>query len=550
MPGWPAQLSGDRLVIPDCISFNAIPHTTRIFSDFLSYSPDVRKFFPTQPDAAHIAAWAKSVPRDLTRQARVADALVKQNRAWGASEATLRNLRRLRDGAFAVVTGQQVGLFGGPLLSLLKAASVLALAKQVEELGVECVPVFWLATEDHDLAEVNQALLLTHDFQLAAFTAQTNGAAGAPVSTIRFAAGTNDLVAQAAQLLGESLAADYLRESYVEGETFSNAYARLYTRIFNGRDHGLIFFDPADPELHRIATPLFVEAVSRSAELDDALLARNRELHAAQYHEQVKVTPQSTPLFALAEGVRVPIHRANGQFAVARERLSSAQLQRRIEVAPENFSANVLLRPVLQDYWLPTLGYIGGPAEIAYFAQAGVVYEKLLGRITPILPRLSATLIEPRIERLLTKYEIELPELFHGECQLRECLAARSLPADLRQNFENARRSVDDVMQHVSSSLQTLDPTLVEAAGRAAGKMQYQVNRLQKRAAQAELRRTEILTRHAMQIENALYPKKSLPERELAGLYFYANHGPELIDRLIELAAARCPEHKVLLLGA
>jgi bacillithiol biosynthesis cysteine-adding enzyme BshC len=537
-------------VIPDCISFNAIPHTTRIFSDFLSYSPDVRKFFPTQPDAAHIAAWAKSVPRDLTRQARVADALVKQNRAWGASEATLRNLRRLRDGAFAVVTGQQVGLFGGPLLSLLKAASVLALAKQVEELGVECVPVFWLATEDHDLAEVNQALLLIHDFQLAAFTAQTNGAAGAPVSTIRFAAGTNDLVAQAAQLLGESLAADYLRESYVEGETFSNAYARLYTRIFNGRDHGLIFFDPADPELHRIATPLFVEAVSRSAELDDALLARNRELHAAQYHEQVKVTPQSTPLFALAEGVRVPIHRANGQFAVARERLSSAQLQRRIEVAPENFSANVLLRPVLQDYWLPTLGYIGGPAEIAYFAQAGVVYEKLLGRITPILPRLSATLIEPRIERLLTKYEIELPELFHGECQLRECLAARSLPADLRQNFENARRSVDDVMQHVSSSLQTLDPTLVEAAGRAAGKMQYQVNRLQKRAAQAELRRTEILTRHAMQIENALYPKKSLPERELAGLYFYANHGPELIDRLIELAAARCPEHKVLLLGA
>jgi len=123
----------------------------------------------------------------------------------------------------------------------VKAASVLALAKQVEELGVECVPVFWLATEDHDLAEVNQALLLTHDFQLAAFTAQTNGAAGAPVSTIRFAAGTNDLVAQAAQLLGESLAADYLRESYVEGETFSNAYARLYTRIFNGRDHGLIF---------------------------------------------------------------------------------------------------------------------------------------------------------------------------------------------------------------------------------------------------------------------------------------------------------------------
>jgi bacillithiol synthase len=142
-------------VIPDCISFNAIPHTTRIFSDFLSYSPEIRKFYPTQPDAVHIAAFAKSVPRDRARQAQVADALEKQNRAWGASEATLRNIQRLRDGAFAVVTGQQVGLFGGALLSLLKSASVLALAKQVEELGVECVPIFWLATEDHDLASLD-----------------------------------------------------------------------------------------------------------------------------------------------------------------------------------------------------------------------------------------------------------------------------------------------------------------------------------------------------------------------------------------------------------
>ncbi len=409
-------------MIPDCISFNSIPHTTRIFSDFLSYSPEIRKFFPTQPDAEHVAAFAKSVPRDLARQARVADALEKQNRAWGASEATLQNIQRLRDGAFAVVTGQQVGLFGGPLMSLFKIASALALAKQVEQAGVDCVPVFWLATEDHDLDEVNQALFLTHDFKLAPFKAPTAGITGSPVAQIRFAPGTNELVAQAAALLGESLAADYLRESYAEGETFSNAFAKLYTRIFAG--HGLILLDPADAELHRIAAPLFVDALHRSAELDAAVLERNRELSAAGYHEQVKVTPESTPLFALVGGKRVPIHRANGQFAIGTERLSGEELEQRVEAAPENFNANVLLRPVLQDYWLPTLAYFGGPAEIAYFAQAAVVYERLLGRVTPILPRMSATLIEPRIERLLLKYEVELPELFHGECQLRDCLAA------------------------------------------------------------------------------------------------------------------------------
>jgi bacillithiol biosynthesis cysteine-adding enzyme BshC len=543
----PLLLSGDDLVIPDCISFNAIPHTTRIFSDFLSYSPAIRKFFPTQPDAEHIAAFAKSVPRDGQRQALVADALEKQNRSWGASEATLHNIQRLREGAFAVVTGQQVGLFGGPLLALFKVASVIALAKQVEALGVECVPVFWLASEDHDLAEVNQSLLLTHDFQLVPFKLATRGIEGAPVSTIRLAEGTSEAVAHAAELLGESLAADYLRESYAEGETFSNAYAKLYTRIFG--EHGLILLDPADPELHRIAAPLFADAIQRTAEIDDALLARNRELQAEKYHEQVKVTAESTPLFALVEGARVPIHRANGQFKIGREVVSGDELQRRVEAVPETFSANVLLRPVLQDYWLPTLAYIGGPAEVAYFAQAAVVYQKLLGRVTPILARMSATLVEPRIERLLTKYQVDLPELFHGECQLRDCMAARALPPELRQDFEQARRAVEVAMQRASGSLQKLDPTLVEAAARASSKMRYQIDRLEKRAAQAELRRTEIITRHAAQIENAVYPNKTLQEREIAGLYFYAKYGPELISRLVELAQTRCPEHKVLVLA-
>ncbi len=541
-------LSGDHGVIPDCISFADVPHSSRIFRDFLSYSPAIRKFFPTQPDVAHIAAFAKSVARDRERQAKVADVLEQQNRAWGASDATLKNIHRLRDGAFAVVTGQQVGLFGGPLLSLFKAASVLALAKQVEAQGVECVPVFWLASEDHDLAEVNQSLLLTSDSQLAPFAAPTHGVEGAPVSTIHFAKGTDDIVAQAAALLGESTAADFLRESYAEGETFSGGYAKLFTRIF--REHGLIFLDPSDAELHRIAAPLFLDSIQRTAELDEAILARNRELQAGGYHEQVKVTGESTPLFALVDGARVPIHRSNGHFKIAREVISADELLHRIEAAPENFSANVLLRPVLQDYWLPTLAYIGGPAEIAYFAQVGVVYEKLLGRITPIASRLSATVIEPRIARLLTKYQVELPELFHGECELRDCIAARSLPPELKHDFEAAKRAVEDSMRQVSASLQKLDPTLVEAAGRALSKMEYQVGRLKKRAAQAELRRTEILARHAAQIENALYPRKTLQEREIAGLYFYAKYGPDFIDRLVELAQARCPEHKVLVLEA
>jgi bacillithiol biosynthesis cysteine-adding enzyme BshC len=446
-----------------------------------------------------------------------------------------------------VVTGQQVGLFGGPLLAFMKVASALALSQQVEASGVPCVPIFWMASEDHDLAEVNQALLLTHEFNLAPFEAETKGVKGSPVADVRLAEKTSDLVSQAAGILGESLASDYLRESYREGEMLSDAYARLYARIFS--EHGLIILDPADDELHSIAAPLFVEAIRRAPELDEALLARNRELREADYHEQVKVTDLSTPLFALVDGVRVPVHRANGEFSIGKERLSAEEMIRRVGEHAEMFNANVLLRPVLQDYWLPTLAYFGGPAEIAYFAQVGIVYEKLLGRITAVLSRLSATLIEPRIGHLLEKYQIELPELFHGERELRDCIAARSLPAQLKDDFLKGKLAAQEAMQHISESLARLDPTLVRASNRAASKMLYQVNRLERRAAAAELRRNETIARHAAQIENSLYPRKTLQEREISGLYFYAKYGPSLIDHLIELAQAPCPEHKILRLG-
>ncbi len=263
----------------------------------------------------------------------------------------------------------------------------------------------------------------------------------------------------------------------------------------------------------------------------------------------MKITAESTALFALVDGARVPVHRANGGFKILKKQVAKDELLRQIADRPGDFNANVLLRPVLQDYWLPTLAYIGGPAEIAYFAQVGVVYEKLLGRVTPILPRTSATLLEPKIERLLEKYGLQPADLFHGETQLRDELAQRSLPPGLKLDFERGLLAVEEAMQRISESLHKLDPTLVEAARRAANKMRYQVGRLEKRAAQAELRKESLLTRHAAQLENALYPKRTLQEREIAGIYFLAKYGTGLIERLIETAAVRCPEHKIVRLG-
>ena len=189
--------------------------------------------------------------------------------------------------------------------------------------------------------------------------------------------------------MGDSEVTKFLREAYRPGENFGSAFARLFSRLF--AQWGVVLLDASDPEFHRIAQPIYSAAIERAAELDDALLARGRELEAAGYHQQVKVTPSSTLLFTLRRrgpraGTSAGKRRVGRSFLVGDETISQAELLRRIASQPEQFSANVLLRPVVQDYLLPTLAYVGGAAEIAYFGQGAVVYKALLGRATPDSP--------------------------------------------------------------------------------------------------------------------------------------------------------------------
>jgi uncharacterized protein YllA (UPF0747 family) len=229
---------------------------------------------------------------------------------------------------------------------------------------------------------------------------------------------------------------------------------------------------------------------------------------------------------------------------VDQERLSQSELLSRISAAPDQFSANVLLRPVLQDYLLPTLAYTGGSSEVAYFAQAAVVYEKLLGHVTPIIPRFSATLVEPKADRLLERYGLNLPDLFHDH--LREKLAQRTLPDELQSAFESANAGLEKSLSAIRDALAKLDPTLVEASNRAGSKMQHQLEHLRASAARAELRQTELLSRHADVITSMLYPNKSLQERELGGVYFLAKYGIDLLQQIYSAIHTDCLDHQVI----
>jgi bacillithiol synthase len=546
-------ISGDLPLKPSCVPFRQIPHSTRLFLDYLAYTPSAAAFYPRSPNFSEwLRPEAGLVRYDQSRRDKVAEILERQNRRWGASAKALANLDRFRRGALTVVTGQQVGLFGGPLFSIFKALTAVKRAGQATTAGVDCVPIFWLATEDHDLAEVNHVSLLSPQGVPETITAGTRGIPDAPVGAIRFGPEIEPIVERAMSLLGESEVAAWLRESYRPGETLGSGFARLFARLF--ADWGVILLDPADPEFHQVAQPLFRAAIEKAPELDEALLARGKALEAAGFHQQVKVTAATTLLFEVKNGARTVVRRkANGlnggEFQSGHERLSQRQLLDRIEAAPENFNPNVLFRPVVQDYLLPTLAYTGGAAEVAYFAQAGVVFEKLLGRVTPVLPRFSATLVEPNAGRILTRYQLQLPDLFHGPDKVRETIAARSLPPDLQTRFQEAYGSVEQSMTALRESLGKLDSTLIRAADRTRTGMWYQVNRLHMRAARAEILRNEVIGRHTDVVCNALFPHKTLQEREIAGISFAARYGPGLLTNLYDALGPDCHDHQVTSIG-
>src|SRR3984885_12328503 len=250
------RMSGELSVKAHCLPFSQIPHTTRLFTDFLAYSSKVQPFYPRSP---YFNQWVKeesgNISYDDSRRERVAAILKRQNEAFGSSPKALANIERLRNGAAAVVTGQQVGLFGGPMFAIYKALSAVKLAEEATAAGVDAVPIFWLATYDHDLAEVNHVSIPGADGSSHVLTTPSHDVPGSPVSAVKLGDEILPIVEEGVKLLGDSEAVQFLRESYRPGETLGTAFARLYAKIF--AEWGVIVLDASDPELHGIAQPIY-----------------------------------------------------------------------------------------------------------------------------------------------------------------------------------------------------------------------------------------------------------------------------------------------------
>jgi bacillithiol biosynthesis cysteine-adding enzyme BshC len=525
----------------ECIPFSSIPHTTPLFLDYLHHFDKVSRFYARSPLSTDwYADQLKRMDYPRERREAVAAVLERQNREFGAGKKTLDNIQRLRDGAPVIVTGQQVTLFGGPAFCILKALTAIL---QAEKAGA--VPVFWLATEDHDVAEVSSVNFPGAD-QLQGFSVNVPHTEGAPVGSIIFGDEIAAVVQQVQALFGNSETLDVLAASYRSGDTFGTAFAKFYSQLF--ADFGIVLLNPLDPELHRMARPIYRQALTQWKQINDALLDRNRELETAGYHAQVKVTPSHTLCFYFQDGVRAPIrHNTEGFWIGERQlALNDDELVAEAERCPEKFSANVLLRPIMQDYLLPTLCYVGGPSEIAYFAQVAVVYEQLLGRVTPVIPRISATLVEPRQAKLLDRYQLTLQDVFNGPEKLVELLAGKVLPASTLKSFDEAAEHLERALELVQEPLKKLDPTLLDAAQNAGSKMRHQLQGLRDKAARAEARKNTETQHHAEELSTLLYPNKDLQERQIGGTYFLLKYGTAVLETLRASVKMSCPDHQIV----
>lgn len=527
----------------ECLPFSSIPHTSRLFQDYLHHFDRVQCFYARPPlDNSWWAEEKQRIDYPAERRRTVAAILERQNREFGAGEKTLNNIERLRDGAPAVVTGQQVGLFGGPMFCLLKA---LTAAIHAEKAGA--VPIFWLATEDHDFEEIDFVNLPATD-HLQKFSVNVAHPENAPVGRIAFSEEISAAVQQVQALFGTSRITELLVASYRPGETFGTAFAKFYAEVL--ADLGIVFLDPLDPELHRVAAPVYANALHQADAVNQGLLERNQELESAGYHAQVKVTPSHTLCFYFEDGARVPVRHDGDTYLAGVRKFSRQEILDEAQRCPERFSANVLLRPILEDFLLPTLFYIGGPSEIAYFAQIETVYRALAKRVTPVLPRFFATVVELRQAKLLDRYGMTLPDIFVGAEKLREAIAARVLPENVTSSFDAASEHLERALELVQESLEKVDRTLVDAAGNAGAKMRHQLQALREKAGRAEARKNSELQHHADELSTLLYPNKELQEREIGTLYFLMKYGTGLVGSLRELLQEGCAGHQVIRLQA
>jgi bacillithiol biosynthesis cysteine-adding enzyme BshC len=466
---------------------------------------------------------------------------------------TLKNIKKLSDKkTLAVVTGQQLGILGGPLYTFYKIITTIKLSRFLTERydDYNFVPVFWLEGDDHDFNEVRSMKLIDDNNSLITIGYKEEieeDDAKQSVGLIKFDESINEFYAKLEKNLKETefkqaLLAN-LKSFYKTDVTFKQAFKNL---IFNYFDqYGLVIFDPQNDEVKKLLKPIFKKEITDFRIHTEKLVQVSATLEEL-YHAQVKVKPVN--LFLRIDDGRHLIEPVENEFRLRRKRKSFTQdqLLELLENEPEKFSPNVLLRPICQDYLFPTAFYVGGPSEISYFAQIKPLYEFYNIPCPIIYPRSSVTILESAISNSLDKYSVSINDIFMDVEGTKKKIINSVEESSLDEIFSGITNEVEGAFDQLKEKLFDLDKTIADSSNRYRDKIFSALNELKSKAEKAQQKKYEVTLRQIDRAAINLFPNSSLQERELNFVYFANKYGDQFLKKIFDELQINKFEHQVI----
>lgn len=537
------------------LDYRDIPGQNEIFLRYLYDFESVAGWYPAGPPVPDtLRKRADQILRSERRYPReeLAASLESFNRAVGAGAPTLENIRKLRsEPTVVIVTGQQIGFLGGPALAVYKAITVVALARELAEDGVQVIPVFWLASDDSDYDEVAGTRFLGEEGQLLTLAHPRPSDNGSRMVGSIPVTGVSQLLDR----LGSNLVSgDFrrlvmtsLRESYREGRTFSQAFGAWMAQLF--REQGLVLYDALSAGVKQHLAEAYRVAVKNRDDIVRVLRQRSDDLEKAGLTPQVQVNDEETLLFLFKEDRRFKLSSVNGQYQAKEQdahKLGPEELMALCLRDPEALGPNVLFRPILQDLLFPTVAYVAGPAETAYFAQISAVAP--FWKVDPlVLPRVGVTMVDAKAQRLLAKYRIGVRDVWGSSPEeILRRLAKDTVAGDVIRKFEELQAGVERQTGQIGEQVQAVDPGIAQLLKNSRAKMIYQVRKVSDRFVRNYSLQSSHLARHVSFLFNSLYPDRTLQERAINFNHFLILEGPTLVEQILESIQLFCKEHQVL----
>jgi bacillithiol biosynthesis cysteine-adding enzyme BshC len=464
------------------------------------------------------------------------------------------NIKRLKQpDSLVIVGGQQAGLLTGPLYTIHKIISILVLSKQQEEkLSVPVIPIFWVAGEDHDFAEINH-LLVSQNQVIKKKAIKHTQSEKVPVFYKELdQTECWNWICSIFETYGETdytnTLMDSLKQTLSTSKTYTQFFEKLTYEMFSG--YGLVIMNSSDPDLRKMESVFFQQFIRKNEEISEALLAQQEFMRSVGYQPIIETEVTSANLFYHHENnERSLLHRAKDKTYSVEENLTftEEELRHFAEQTPERLSNNVVTRPLMQECILPTLAFIAGPGELAYWAELKRVFQVLDFEMPPVVPRLNITLLERSIETDMQDVEIEIEDVFtRGVEQARKEWVSKKEPSQMSPKIEETKKQFEQIHRELRESALSIDKSLEPFLMKNAYFIQAQLDLLESHIDKKIQQKHRVEMDKFSRIGKSLKPNDGFQERTW-NIYYYLNkYGPNFLDEIVQLRYSFNNHHKIV----